>query len=260
MYKNSIIVGKTTRAKRGALMSTINKNSNIPLYVQLMNILIEKIESSMEENEKLDSEREICKKYAVSRTTVREALDELEKNNYIYKVQGKGNFISPRVVEQDLIKVSSFTEEMKKRGKNPTSKLLNFEIMEANSKVSKKLNIEKNELVYKISRIRIADNIPMIYEMTYLPYERFKQLTKDMIEKNPLYEILKNTFNISITSAEEVIESVLINKLESVYLEIPQGQAGLKFERIAYEQNEIVEYTITIARGDKYRYRVCLKN
>lgn len=60
-------------------MSTINKNSNIPLYVQLMNILIEKIESSMEENEKLDSEREICKKYAVSRTTVREALDELEK-------------------------------------------------------------------------------------------------------------------------------------------------------------------------------------
>lgn len=92
MYKNSIIVGKTTRTKRGALMSTINKNSNIPLYVQLMNILIEKIESSMEENEKLDSEREICKKYAVSRTTVREALDELEKNNYIYKVQGKGNF------------------------------------------------------------------------------------------------------------------------------------------------------------------------
>lgn len=48
----------------------------------------------------------------------------------------------------------------------------------------------------------------MIYEMTYLPYERFKQLTKDMIEKNPLYEILRNTFNINITSAEEVIESV----------------------------------------------------
>lgn len=58
--------------------------------------------------------------------------------------------------------------------------------MEANSKVSKKLNIEKNELVYKISRIRIADNIPMIYEMTYLPYERFKQLTKDMIEKKSI--------------------------------------------------------------------------
>lgn len=241
-------------------MNTINKNSTIPLYIQLMNILIEKIENNMKENDKLDSEREICKKYAVSRTTVREALDELEKNKYIYKVQGKGNFISPKVVEQDLIKVSSFTEEMKKRGKNPTSKLLNFEITEANNKVSKKLQIEENELVFKISRIRIADDIPMIYEITYLPYERFKNLTREMIEENPLYEILKKSFNTYITSAEEVIESVLINKLESVYLEIPQGQAGLKFQRIAYEQMEIIEYTITIARGDRYRYRVSLKN
>lgn len=241
-------------------MSTINKNSTIPLYIQLMNIFIEKIENNMEENDKLESEREICKKYGVSRTTVREALDELEKNNYIYKVQGKGNFISPRVVEQDLIKVSSFTEEMKKHGKNPTSKLLNFEIIEANSKVAGKLKIDEDELVFKLSRIRIADDIPMIYEITYLPYERFKVLTKEMIEENPLYEIFKNNFHVYITSAEEVIESVLINKLESVYLEISQGQAALKFERIAYEQKEIVEYTITIARGDKYRYRVCLKN
>lgn len=100
----------------------------------------------------------------------------------------------------------------------------------------------------------------MIYEMTYLPYERFKTLTKEMIEKNPLYEIFNKIFNTYITSAEEVIESVLINKLESIYLEIPQGQAGLKFERIAYEKDKIIEYTITIARGDKYRYRVSLKN
>lgn len=241
-------------------MSEINKDSTVPMYIQLMNIIIDKIENSMEENDKLDSEREICKKYGVSRTTVREALDELEKNNYIYKVQGKGNFISPRVVEQDLIKVSSFTEEMKKHGKNPTSKLLNFEIIEANNKISSKLKIEDDDLVFKISRIRIADDIPMIFEITYLPYERFKGLTKDIIKNNPLYEILRSTFNTYITSAEEVIESVLINKLESVYLEIPQGQAGLKFERIAYEQTEVVEYTITIARGDKFRYRVCLKN
>ncbi|WP_297419911.1 GntR family transcriptional regulator [Clostridium sp.] len=241
-------------------MNTINKNSTTPLYIQLMNILIDKIENHMKENDKLDSEREICKKYGLSRTTVREALDELEKNKYIYKVQGKGNFISPKVVEQDLIKVSSFTEEMKKHGKNPTSKLLNFEVIEASNKIAGKLKIEENELVFKISRIRIADDIPMIYEITYLPYEKFKGLTKEMIEENPLYEIFKNSFNTYIASAEEVIESVLINKLESIYLEIPQGQAGLKFERIAYEKKDIIEYTITIARGDKYRYRVCLKN
>ena len=241
-------------------MNTINKNSITPLYVQLMDIIINKIENHMKENDKLDSEREICIKYGVSRTTVRQALDELKNSKYIYKVQGKGNFIASRVVEQELIKVSSFTEDMKKCGKNPTSKLLNFEITEANSKIAKKLQIETSELIFKISRIRIADDIPMIYEITYLPYERFVGMTKEMMEKNSLYEILKNSFSAKITSAEEVIESVLINKLESVYLGIPQGQAGLKFERITYEHMKIIEYTITIARGDKFKYRVCLKN
>lgn len=241
-------------------MDKINKNSTTPLYIQLMNIFIDKIENHMKENEKLDSEREICKKYGLSRTTVREALDELEKNKFIYKVQGKGNFVSPKVVEQDLVKVSSFTEEMKKHGKNPTSKLLNFEIIEANTTIAKKLKLEEHELVFKISRIRIADDIPMIYEITYLPYERFKGLTKELIRESPLYEILGNSFDTHITSAEEIIESVLINKLESVYLEVPQGKPGLRFERIAYEKKDIIEYTITIARGDKYRYRICLKN
>lgn len=241
-------------------MNIIDKDSNSPLYVQLMDILINMIENHMKENDKLDSEREICVKYGVSRTTVRQALDELEKNKYIYKVQGKGNFIASRAVKQDLIKVSSFTEEMKKHGKNPSSKLLNFEIIEASNKISKKLQIDESELVFKISRIRIADNIPMIYEITYLPYDRFTGITTEMLKENSLYEILKSNFSTNITSAEEVIESVLINKLESVYLEIPQGQAGLKFERITYEHKKIIEYTITIARGDKFKYRVCLKN
>lgn len=241
-------------------MKGIDKNSTIPLYIQLMNILINKIENQMEENDKLDSEREICAKYNVSRTTVRQALDELEKNKYIYKVHGKGNFIASRIVEQDLKKVSSFTEDMRKLGKKPTSKLVNFEIIEASEEVAQKLQIEPKELVFKMSRIRMADEIPMIYEITYLPYDRFPGITKEMMDKNPLYELLKKSFNTKITSAEEVIESVLINKLEGVYLDVPQGQAGLKFERITYEYTDIIEYTITIARGDKYKYRVTLRN
>lgn len=241
-------------------MDEINRNSNIPLYVQLMDILIDKIENYMEENDQLDSEREICEKYSVSRTTVRQALDELEKDKYIYKVQGKGNFIASRRMEQELIKVYSFTEEMKKLGKKPKSKLLNFEITEANEKILRKLNIKSDELVYKVSRIRIADDIPMIYEVTYLPYNKFIGMTKEMLEENPMYEVFKNEFKVHISSAEEVLESVLINKLESIYLDINEEEPGLKIERTTYDNNQIIEYTVSIARGDKFKYRVCLKN
>lgn len=241
-------------------MDIIDKESKTPLYIQLMNILINKIEHYMEENEQLESERDICVKYGVSRTTVRQALDELEKNKYIYKIQGKGNFVASKVVEQQLTKVSSFTQDMKKAGKTPTSKILNFEIQEADHSISKKLKIEEKELIFKIVRIRFADEIPMIYEITYLPYERFKKLNKSIIEEMPLYEAFEKNFNIKIKSAEESIESVLISKLESVYLGIDVGSPALKFKRVTYENKNIIEYTITIARGDKFKYRVTLTN
>lgn len=242
------------------MINTIDKESKTPLYIQLMNILIDKIENYMEENEQLESERDICVKYGVSRTTVRQALDELEKNRYIYKVHGKGNFVAARVVEQHLTKVSSFTQDMKKAGKKPTSKVLNFAIQEADYSVSKKLKLQEKELVFKIGRIRFADNIPMIYEITYLPYERFKELNEDIIQELPLYETFEKQFNIKITSAEESIESVLTSKLESVYLDVNIGSPALKFERVTYENKNIIEYTITIARGDKFKYRVTLTN
>ena len=87
----------------------IDKNSKTPLYLQLMDIFIDEIDSALDENEQLLSEREICDKYNVSRTTVRQTMDELEKAGYIYKVHGKGTFVSSKRVEQDLIAFYSFT-------------------------------------------------------------------------------------------------------------------------------------------------------
>lgn len=238
----------------------INKDSRTPLYVQLMDILIDKIDNYMEENDQLDSEREICESYGLSRTTVRQALDELEKIKYIYKVHGKGNFVAPRKLEQNLVKFYSFTDEMKKLGKKPTSEVISFEISEANEKVLSNLKSEKEELVYKITRLRIADNVPMIYEITYLPYERFTGLTKEMLQERPMYEVLKTEFKTNITSAQEYFEPILSNKLESIYLGINKGEPSLKIERTTYENKQVIEYTVSIARGDKFKYRVYLEN
>lgn len=239
-------------------MNKIDKDSKIPLYIQLMNILIYNIEHYMQEDDQLDSEREICTKYNVSRTTVRQALDELEKNNYIYKVQGKGNFIAPRVPVQELVKVSSFTEQMKSQGKVPSSKILAFEIIEPDHKIINKLKIKNDSLVFKIIRLRLADDIPLIYEITYLPYNKFSALTKELLVENSMYEVFKHTFKTKISSAEEILQGILINKLESIYLNIPQGNPGLKIERIAYENDNIIEYTISIARADKFKYKINL--
>lgn len=241
-------------------MSVVDKNSRIPLYSQLMDILIEIIENSMEENEQILSEREICDKYDVSRTTVRQALDELEKEGYIYKIHGKGTFVSPKRFSQDLISFYSFTEEMKKLGKNPSSEVTGFEIIQAADKLAHKFRVSSDDLLYKVSRIRKADNIPMMYETTYLPFERFKGLTKEELIEQPMYEVMVKKYNVKLTSAEEFFQPILTNKLQSLYLGIKEDSPSLKIERFTYENNNIIEYTVGVARGDKFKYRVKLNN
>lgn len=241
-------------------MNKIDKDSNIPLYVQLIDIILDEIENNLEEGAQLDSEREICEKYNISRTTVRQALDELERKNYICKIQGKGNFVSEKRMNQDLVKFYSFTDEMKKIGKIPSSRIINFEIIQVTDKISKKLRITRNDLAYKITRIRLADNIPMMYELTYLPYDRFLGLTKEILAKDSMYDVFKEKYNAKISYAEEVLEPVLVNRLESIYLEIKEGNPGLKISRTTFEDERVIEYTIGIARGDKFQYRVYLKN
>ncbi|SHJ16774.1 GntR family transcriptional regulator [Clostridium cavendishii DSM 21758] len=241
-------------------MSTINKKSRTPLYLQLMNVLIDKIQSSMDENEQLPSEREICDFYDVSRSTVRQALDELEKEGYIYKVQGKGTFVSPKRLDQDLAQFYSFTEEMKKLGKNPISEVIGFEIIEAVGKIKENLNVNTNDLIFKITRIRKANDIPMLYEISYLPYERFDGLNKLDLETKAMYDIFKNKFNVSIAMAEESFEPIITSKLESYYLGVTEGTPSLKIERLTYERDKVIEYTVSVARGDKFKYKVTLNN
>lgn len=240
-------------------MRRIDKNSRIPLYSQLMDIIIEEIETSMEENDQLLSEREICDKYDVSRSTVRQAIAELEREGYIYKLHGKGTFVSPKRLNQDLLEFYSFTEEMKKIGKKPLSKVLKFEVISVNNEFSKKMKLKEGELIYKFTRLRIADGIPMMLETSYIPYNRFPGITKENLEGEALYDILKNRFNASITMAEEVFQPVLANEEEAKSLQISSGLPSLKIERFTYENESVIEYTLSIARGDKFKYRVKLE-
>lgn len=241
-------------------MCVIDKNIKTPLYLQLMDILVNKIEHSMDEHEQILSEREICDQYDVSRTTVRQALDELEKNGYIYKVHGKGTFVSPKRLKQDLVSFYSFTEEMRKLGKEPHSEVIGFELIHAGDKISRIYKGADDELMYKITRIRKADGIPMMYETSYLKYEQVKGLDRSKLESKPMYDILVNDFKMRLSSAEEFFEPILTNKLESIYLDIPEGAPSLRIERFTYDNNNLVEYTVGIARGDKFKYRVQLNN
>lgn len=241
-------------------MVKIEKDSSDPLYYQLFNIIKNKINTGdYREDDKLSSERELSHIYKISRSTVRQAIKRLEDEELVYTIQGRGTFVSGKRLKQDLLKFYSFTDEMKELGKKPFSKVLNFDLIDSPEDISKKMCLEDDERVYIFTRLRLADGIPMMFETTYLPYDRFKNLSKEMLEGFPMYDVFRDEYDVGFTRAEEILQPVLIRESESQILDCPTKTASMMIERITYEDEDIIEYTKSIARGDKFKYRVKLE-
>lgn len=234
--------------------------SKSPLYYQLAEIIINDIkEKNLQENDRILTEREYCEKYNLSRSTVRQAIAYLEKKGYIYKVQGCGTFVSSRVMKQKLLKFYSFTEEAKKQGKVPSSKILSFKEKKADEKICKELNINRDDKVYELQRLRLADDEVVMYEKTYLLEKKMQGLSKNILLEKPLYEILQNRYNISFTKATERFSVLLADEKIAEILTIPQGSPIIRLQRWTYAGMEIIEYTVSLVRGDRFEFEVELE-
>ncbi|MDY0409254.1 GntR family transcriptional regulator [Virgibacillus soli] len=235
----------------------MDKQSKVPLYLQLMEVLIEKINGNdYVEHDKLPSERELCDIYNLSRITVRQALQELEKEGYIYKLHGKGTFVAPKSFNQKLVKLYSFTEEMKKIGKTPTTKVISFEEMAIDERLAHKMNMEPLDEVYVVTRLRLADGEPLMYETSYLPKRMFPGLSMVALEKKPMYDLFRDEYQIGVTKAVERFSATLIRREQAAHLQMVVNQPAMLIRRYAYYMDQLIEYTISVARGDKFSYSV----
>ena len=190
---------------------------------------------------------------------MRQAIAYLEKKGYIYKVQGCGTFVSSRVMKQKLLKFYSFTEEAKKQGKTPSSKILSFKEKKADEKICKELNINRDDKVYELQRLRLADDEVVMYEKTYLLEKKMQGLSKNILLENPLYDILQNRYNISFTKATERFSVLLADEKIAEILTIPQGSPIIRLQRWTYAGMEIIEYTVSLVRGDRFEFEVELE-
>ena len=235
-------------------------NSKSPLYYQLAEIIIAEIkDKNLKENDRILTEREYCEKYNLSRATVRQAIAYLEKKGYIYKIQGCGTFVSSRMMKQKLLKFYSFTEEMKKQGNVPESKILSFREKKSDEKISKELNIDAGESIFELVRLRIADGEEVMYEKTYLPAKKFPNLSKKDLLKNSLYGILESRYKLVFTKALERFSVLSADTKTAEILKIPENSPLIKLQRWTYTGIEIIEYTVSSVRGDRFEFEVELE-
>ncbi len=240
-------------------MQIVDKDSRIPAYVQLMNIIIEQIENGdFKENNKLPAERELCDFYKISRTTVRQAIRELEKDRYIYIQHGKGTFVSPKRFEQELIRFYSFSEYMKKLGMEPSTRVVDFTSDYCNEKIAQKLGRKVGEKIFIFTRLRLADNEPMMLVKSYIPGDRFPDFDRSLLESGSLYETFMTRYNVVFSRAEENLQAVSTRRNEAELLKTKVGFPSMMIERVTYERDSVVEYAIGIARGDRFKYDIIL--
>lgn len=235
----------------------IEKNSHLSLYYQLRRIILHMIETGeLKADDRLPTEKEFCEDYNISRATVRQALQELENEGYIYKVQGKGTFVAAKKYPQDLLRFYSFTQEMLKLGKVPSAKVLTCNIGKATRTIASILGIGLEDDVYEVTRLRLADDQPMMLDTVFLPHKPFPGITSAELENTQLYDILRDRFAITPTRTKESFRPVLLNEVEAETLGYQPGGPALLLKRLTYHGEEVIEYCKSIARGDRFEYRV----
>lgn len=234
------------------------RSARQPLYDQLVDILSEKIENEYSVGDMLPSERELSERYGLSRTTVRLALQELERLGMVVRQHGRGTFVSDRSAKTtNLMQSYSFTEHMRSLGRDPVTTILEFSELDADKNLSAHMNVHLGERLYKIKRLRSADGMPMMVESTYLPARKFLTLKRSMLDKKPLYDIIEIDFRERISVAEEEFFASIARSADAHLLDISEGSPVLDLTRTTYNvHNEIVEYTLSVARADQFKYKV----
>ncbi|MGS7001383.1 GntR family transcriptional regulator [Streptococcus pyogenes] len=229
-----------------------------PLYLQIVDDLEVKIKKSMTENDKLLSERELSDLYGVSRITIRLALKELELRDLIYKKQGKGTYVSGiKEPITDLSSTYSFTEQMKKMGKMPKTEILSFEQYQVTPYLSGLLELDPDTEVFELERLRIADDMPLMFERSYIPAQPFQGLSIADLKRKALYDIFAKDYQETIRLAEEEFYASIALDYEADLLGIKKGDPVLHIIRKTYnDKNILIEFTFSIARADQFRYRV----
>lgn len=230
------------------------------LYLRLSNTLAEQIsDGSFPEGSLLPSEREMCEMYQVSRTTVRQALQDLARKSYIRVIHGKGTVVVRPQIQQELRSIYSFDEDMRRLKKNPKTQIMDFVQIVPGGAMADKLALPPGGSVYRIMRLRLANEEPMLLETNYLPCSRFPGLTRQMLEDRSLYQVLSSQYHLNIDVAEEAFEPILLRPMEAQFLRTGQGTLGMLVERIAYEGGSVVELSKSVSPASKFKHHVVLR-
>lgn len=242
-------------------IAVFNRRHPLPLYYQLKELIREQIENGeLKPNDRIPSERELSERYEISRMTARQAITELVNEGLLFREQGKGTFVAMPKISQGLLGLTSYTEDMQRRGLTPGTKLLSFQLMQPTRKIADRLKLSLDSRVIQMERLRLANDEPMALEISHVPVGLCPGLEQSEVEGQSLYRILETKYQIHLAYASETLEPAMPSTPEAELLSIAPTVPLLLIERITYTHDGTpVEFVKSLYRGDRYKFYVELE-
>ncbi len=232
----------------------------LPQYYLIKRDIIDKIQTGVYEfNQKIESENVLSAKYGVSRPTVRKALDELVFLGYLSRKQGKGTFVDRPVINKNLNQYTPFSEDVAAIGKKMLLKVLEKKKITADPEISIKLSIPEGSPVLKVVSIRIADNLPKLYRISYYPYYRVPDLGKYIVDDLPIFDALNKALpdGSYIATSKQTFRVELSSDSISGYLGVPDGTPLILWKGVSFlNDGTPIEYSIALHDSTKFVFTI----
>lgn len=228
------------------------------LYDQIKDDLLSKIkDGTYPEGHTIPSELELAEMYGVSRPTIRQALQILVSDGYLEKRRRRGTVVTkPKVSQSFTMSISSFEDAMRLAGRLPKTKVLVFKRERANAEVEKRLELARGQDVFKLVRLRYADDLPNVFVESYIPCTLYPGLDSFDFNESSLYAAMDTCGN-PVMTARRRLEVIKADGAAAALLDVEAGDPLLLFHTVARDANgTAVEYSVATYRGESNSFEL----
>jgi len=240
-------------------------NDSVPAPMPLFQFVKESIRTMIlngtyTPHQKLPSERQMIEAYDVSRITIRQALSDLQREGLIFKINGKGTFVTKPKTQFDVSKLRGFGENAASIGQESFSKLISISSSESVELIAGKLNLSKGQPVTKIERLRFINREPIAFDITYTGSHIGERISPTELKNRDIFDILENDCSILISSADVNVEAITCDENMAHHLNLKKYAPVLHIERtILAEDKSPILYENLFYRGDSFKFGLSIE-
>lgn len=222
--------------------------------VEMLEAYIE--ENQLQEHDKLPSERFLCDKWEINRTTLRSALGRLVREKQIYTVAGKGYFVAEKKLVRNLQDLRPLFDIATEQGKDLKTVVLNVQVIKADENTAKRLELNPGQEVVEIIRLRYLNGVPSLLEYSYINQSFVKGLETYDFNTNSLYDILEENYHIKPVAGSQKVSISYATKNESLLLQIEEGTPIFFLRGVTFNEGNKspFEYFKSIIRSDNVKF------